>query len=75
MGRLKLSCHVLNLAIALKQCKPASKTHLLKGAMQADQIVTKFGQDVRAQALKNAQDRLKAAAGEDDASKKKGGRG
>lgn len=41
------------------------------GYKQADEFVTKFGNDVRAQSLKNAQDRLKAAAGEDDSKGKK----
>ncbi len=46
---------------------------IVSGYQQADQIVTKFGEDVQAQAMRNAQARLRAAAGEDDASKKKGG--
>lgn len=44
---------------------------IVDGYKNADKIVTKFGQDVRARALKNAQDRLRKAAGEDDG---KGGR-
>lgn len=45
------------------------------GFSQADRIVTQFGKDVRAQALKNARGRLLAAAGEadDPAKKAKGG--
>lgn len=42
-----------------------------QGFKDADRIVTQFGKDVKAQALKNAQDRLRAAAGEDDSKGRK----
>lgn len=46
-----------------------------EGQKAADKFVTQFGQDVAAQAKKNAQDRIKNAAGEADKKDKKGGRG
>lgn len=39
---------------------------IAQGYKDADKLVTKFGKDVRAQAIKNAQDRIRKAAGEDN---------
>jgi hypothetical protein len=44
---------------------------ITEGFKTADKLVDKFGKDVRAQAIKNAQDRIKKAAG--DPNKKTGG--
>lgn len=68
LPRLELSANAQNLQSDVSAAVAA-------GYKQADSIVTKFGQDVRSQALKNAQNRLRAAAGEDDSkgSKSKSG--
>lgn len=70
-GPVEIKLPRLELSADAKNMQSDVKDAIVNGYKQADTIVTKFGNDVRAQALKNAQDRLKAAAGEDDSKGKK----
>jgi hypothetical protein len=62
----------LALSDAAKGLQDDISTAFDKGFATADKLVDKFAKDVRAQAIKNAQDRIKKAAGEDNTKGPKG---
>ncbi|URA06914.1 tape measure protein [Xanthomonas phage Pfeifenkraut] len=70
-GPVEFKLPRLELSDDAKNMQTDVRDAIINGYRQADSIVTKFGNDVRAQALKNAQDRLRAAAGEDDSKGRK----
>jgi len=71
-GPVEFKLPRLELSDGAKSMQSDIEAAVTNGFAQADQLVTKFGEDVRAQALKNAQARLRAAAGEDESKGKKG---
>ncbi|URA06806.1 tape measure protein [Xanthomonas phage Langgrundblatt1] len=74
-GPVEFKLPRLELSDDAKSMQTDVRDAIVNGYKQADQIVTKFGNDVRAQALRNAQDRIRKAAGEDDSAGKKGRKG
>lgn len=62
-GPVEIKLPRIELSDGAKSMQDDIANAVKNGFATADKIVTQFGKDVRAQALKNAQDRIRAAAG------------